>query len=550
MTIELEHEREIDPLAPRRDPDPAPRWAGPVAGLVAGGAAVFSGMVIAAVADVVSPIDAVGSEFIDRTPAWLKNWAIEQFGTNDKLALRVGIWTTLAVAALVVGFLARRRPMVGVVGIALFGVLGAVAAVRRPSESWLAALPALLGAIIGVWLLRYLIRIVRADDGASDLPRPSRAPRGWDRRRFLVASGSAAAAAAVAGAAADRLEQRRLQRLEDARDALVAPPVATAPAPPTPPDGQPPTAATPVVLETPAGAQLSPTTPFITPNEDFYLIDTALSVPRIALDRWSVEIGGMVSNPLSLSYDDLRARPQIERMITIACVSNEIGGNLIGNAVWQGVRLDELLNEAGVDPQAEQVFMTSVDGWTCGFPVGVALDGRDAMVALTMNGEPLPVEHGFPARVIVPGLYGYVSATKWLSRIELNRWEDEQGYWVPRGWSRDAPVKTQSRIDVPRSRETLAPGPTMVAGIAWAQRIGVAKVEVRIDRTEWLEATLGTEATDDTWRQWSFEWDATPGEHVVQVRATDKAGYTQTEEVARPDPDGATGWHTKTFDVE
>jgi DMSO/TMAO reductase YedYZ molybdopterin-dependent catalytic subunit len=253
---------------------------------------------------------------------------------------------------------------------------------------------------------------------------------------------------------------------------------------------------------------------------------------------------------LSISYDDLLARPMIERMITIACVSNQVGGDLIGNAVWQGVRLDELLLAAGVDPAAEQVFMTSVDGWTCGFPVGVALDGRDAIVAIGMNGEPLPLEHGFPARVIVPGLYGYVSATKWLSSIVLNRWDDEEGYWVPRGWSRDAPVKTQSRIDVPRARDTVPAGRLSIAGVAWAQHTGVARVEVNIDRTGWRDATLGTEANDDTWRQWVYEWDATPGEHVVQVRATDKSGYVQTEEVARPDPDGATGWHTRTFDVE
>jgi DMSO/TMAO reductase YedYZ molybdopterin-dependent catalytic subunit len=521
-------------------------------------------MLLARIAEVVSPIDAVGSDFIDRTPKWLKDWAIAQFGTNDKLALRAGIWITLAVAALVVGFIARRRPLVGLVGIGLFGVVGAAAAVNRPSESTSAAFPALAGAFVGCALLWYLIGIVRAGDGARQTPMRSRAPRGWDRRRFLVASGSAAAAAAVAGVASERLEQQRLDRLRDAAPDTL-PPVAPAEVtlPPVAPDGDAaaapapgsiepgaPGAPAPAVGEVPAGAQLSPTTPFITPNDDFYLIDTALSVPRIDVSRWTVEIKGMVSKPLSLSYTDLLMRPMIERMITIACVSNEVGGSLIGNAVWQGVRLSDLLNEAGVQPGAEQVFMTSVDGWTCGFPVGAALDGRDAMIAIGMNGEPLPLRHGFPARVIVPGLYGYVSATKWLSTIELNRWDDEVGYWVPRGWAREAPVKTQSRIDVPSGFGAITAGPTVIAGIAWAQRNGIAKVEVNVDRTEWREATLGTEATIDTWRHWSLEWDATPGEHVVQVRATDKTGYTQTEEVARPDPDGATGWHTRRFDVK
>jgi DMSO/TMAO reductase YedYZ molybdopterin-dependent catalytic subunit len=266
-----------------------------------------------------------------------------------------------------------------------------------------------------------------------------------------------------------------------------------------------------------------------------------------------MEIGGRVDNPISLSYDDLLARPQVERIITIACVSNEVGGNLIGNAVWQGVLLRDLLEEAGVQPEAEQVFGTSVDGWTCGFPVEAAFDGRDAMIAIGMNGEPLPVQHGFPARVIIPGLYGYVSATKWLSTLELTRWDEAEGYWIPRGWSRDAPIKTQSRIDVPGRGDEVARGTVAVAGIAWAQQRGVAKVEVRVDDGPWQEARLAPDVTIDSWRQWVYEWDTTAveaGDHRLQVRATDTTGETQTEEVARPDPDGATGWHTRTVTVQ
>lgn len=299
----------------------------------------------------------------------------------------------------------------------------------------------------------------------------------------------------------------------------------------------------------PAAATLSPVTPFITPNNEFYLIDTALSLPRINLDSWKVQIGGRVDAPFSLSYNDLLARPQVERVVTIACVSNEVGGNLIGNAVWQGVLLADLLNEAGVQSDAQQVFSTSVDGWNCGFPIEVAMDGRDAMIAIGMNGQPLPPRHGFPARLIVPGVYGYVSATKWLSKIELTTWDEAVGYWVPRGWSRDAPVKTQSRIDVPRRDDSVVAGPTPIAGIAWAQHRGIAKVEVRVDGGDWHEATLATDVTNDTWRQWLYQWDATSGEHTIQVRATDNDGQTQTEEVARPDPDGATGWHTRTIQV-
>jgi DMSO/TMAO reductase YedYZ molybdopterin-dependent catalytic subunit len=302
-------------------------------------------------------------------------------------------------------------------------------------------------------------------------------------------------------------------------------------------------------ISIPAGATLSPVTPFITAAGDFYRIDTALSFPRIGLSSYKVEIGGMVDNPLTLTYDDLLARPQVERVVTLCCVSNEVGGDLISNAVFQGVLLAPLLKEAGVQAGAEQVYSESLDGWTCGFPVEVALDGRDAMIAIGMNGEALPLEHGFPARLVVPGLYGYVSATKWLSKIELTTWDAEEGYWVPRGWARDAPIKTQSRIDVPRDGKSVAAGATKIAGIAWAQHRGVAKVEVQIDDGPWQEAQLGSDVTNDAWRQWVLDWDATPGTYTISVRATDKDGDTQTADHAPPDPDGATGYHTRTVEI-
>ena len=244
-----------------------------------------------------------------------------------------------------------------------------------------------------------------------------------------------------------------------------------------------------------------------------------------------------------------QARPQVQRTVTLCCVSNEVGGDLISNAVWQGVLLADLLKQAGVKPSAEQVFSTSVDGWTSGFPVSVALDGRDALVALGMNGAPLPLEHGFPVRLVIPGLYGYVSATKWLSTIELTTWDAHEGYWVPRGWSRDGPVKTQSRIDVPSSSVRTVAGPVAIAGIAWAQHRGIAKVEVQVDDRPWQVATLSSQDVDDAWRQWMLPWDATEGTHTVKVRATDKTGVTQTDQVAPPDPDGATGYHTRRIKV-
>ncbi len=498
-----------------------PRRFGALAGLASGGLAVALGMLFAAMTDVVSPIDAVGSEVIDRAPHWVKNFAIETFGTDDKLALRIGIITILGIAALALGAAAVRRWWVGVVGIGVFGIVGAAAAAHRPGESGGSAVPSVLGAIIGAFVLYKLVQ-----PRPIEYPGASQAPLGWDRRRFLLASGATVATASVAGALGVQKEGERVSELRDAA-AVPLPTTEIDPAAEIPPD-----------------AELFDDTPFVTPNGDFYRIDTAFSFPRIDVDKWSFEITGMVDTPMTVTYADLLAMPQVERVITLTCVSNEVGGDLIGNAVWRGVMLSDLLNAAGVQASAEQVFSTSVDGWTCGFPVAAAFDGRDAMVAVGMNGETLPLEHGYPARLVVPGLYGYVSATKWLAKIKLTSW-DEEGYWVPRGWSRDAPIKTQSRFDVLRavSGQSGAPGQYVIAGVAWAQHRGVEKVEVQIDDEAWQEAKLGADVSDDAWRQWLFEWDATSGEHHIALRATDKTGETQTEETARPDPNGATGYH-------
>ena len=504
-----------------------PRW-GAIAGLVAGGLAVSVGMVVAGIIEVVSPIDAVGSAFIDRVPPWLKELAIQWFGTNDKAALRVGIFAVLMVASLVVGALSVRRPIVGVVAFAAFGFVGAWAAASRPGEPASAWLPSLIGAAVGAVVLLRIVRAPRAG-GPIETPGPSRVPLGWDRRRFLITTGGAAAVATAAAGIAQMLERRRVDQIEQAI-----------------PDALPSVEPLPAI---PADATVDPTISYVTPNADFYRIDTALSFPRIDINRWKLDIGGMVETPVSFTYADLLARPQVERIVTLTCVSNEVGGKYIGNAVWQGVMLKDLLDEAGVQPGAEQVFSTSIDGWTCGFPVDLALDGRDAMVAVGMNGEALPLAHGFPARLVVPGLYGYVSATKWLRSIELTTWDAAEGYWVPRGWSREGPIKTQSRIDVPRRGAAVVAGPVRIAGVAWAQHRGIERVEVRIDDGEWQEATLAALVTDDSWRPWLLDWTATPGSHQVQVRATDKTGATQTEDVAPPAPDGATGYHTRRIDV-
>ncbi len=513
----------IDPFdaAPPLPTRPIGRGAAAVAGLVSGALAVAVGTLVAAITDVVSPIDAVGSEVIDRAPLWLKELAIQWFGTNDKLALRIGIVVILAVAAAIIGMASVRRPWLGLTGFMAFGLVGALAAGHRPGQTAGAVVPSIVGATVGAVVLRRLTRPV-----TIEVPGPSKAPLGWDRRRFLFTSGAAGVAAVAAAGVARSLESGRVDDLRDATRASL-----------------PPTGSSSVLDDVPAGATLSPVTPFITPADDFYRIDTALSFPRADRAKWAVEIKGMVDTPLRLTYDDLLALPQVERIITLCCVSNEVGDEYVGNAVWRGVMLKEILDQAGIRAGVEQVFSTSLDGWTCGFPIELATDGRDAMVALGMNGAALPLEHGWPARLVVPGVYGYVSATKWLSSIELTTW-DQQGYWVPRGWSRLGPIKTQSRIDVPRSGSTVAAGPQKIAGIAFAQHTGIAKVEVRVDEGEWQEARLGTDVTDDAWRQWVLDWQAPKGEHTIAVRATDKSGYTQTAERAPVAPDGATGHHT------
>jgi DMSO/TMAO reductase YedYZ molybdopterin-dependent catalytic subunit len=279
-------------------------------------------------------------------------------------------------------------------------------------------------------------------------------------------------------------------------------------------------------------------------NADFYRIDTALLLPRIDPAQWKLRIHGRVRKELELTFNDLLNRPQIERYVTLSCVSNEVGGDLVGNAKWLGVPLKDILEEAGPDPAADQVVSRSDDGFSAGTPTAVMLDGRDAMIAIGMNGEPLPIEHGFPARLVVPGLYGYVSATKWVTDIELTTFADFDAYWVPRGWSQQAPIKTQSRIDKPRAGSHTDRGQTVIAGVAWAPHRGVSKVEVQVDGGAWQPATLAEVASIDTWRLWSLPWNATPGDHQIRVRATDNGGQTQTEIAEPPAPNGATGWHT------
>ena len=555
----------------------------------AGVAGVFAAAVALGVAEVVAfatgplsaPLLAVGGVVVDNVPPGVKNIGVAVFGVHDKTALLTGTAVLLAAYAWGVGVLALRSWPAALGGIALFGAIGAAAALTRHDAGVLSALPSLIGAAVAVPVLRYLLTLatasptpvatapattgeataaaitggptasatgggttatgpVVAGGGAQAGPErqgPVPAPGGpgtaypqESRRRFLRGLGLVGAIAVVSGVAGRLLTSRRA--VTAARDAVVLPP---------------PVAAAPPV---PANAQAPGAVPYVTGNDDFYRIDTSLYPPQIDPANWQLKIFGMVRNPITLSWDDLLRRPMIERYVTLACVSNEVGGNLISNALWLGTPIKALLDEAQPLPGADQVVQRSVDGWTCGSPTATLTDGRDALLAIGMNGRPLPVEHGFPVRMVVPGLYGYVSACKWIIEIELSRFADFDAYWVPRGWSQQAPIKTESRIDTPRDGATRRAGTVVVAGVAWAQHRGIRGVEVQVDGGTWEPATLYGTVSADTWREWSYAWAATPGRHTVRVRATDSTGETQPSTPAPPEPNGATGWHAVHITVE
>jgi DMSO/TMAO reductase YedYZ molybdopterin-dependent catalytic subunit len=557
--------------------------AGAVAGLLA--AAVAIGVAQLAAGLTVpqsSPVLAVGQAAIDLTPEPVKNFAISTFGVNDKNVLLGGILILLAVFAAVIGILAVRRLAFGLWGLAVFACIGLAAALTRPAADPGYAIPTLVGAAAGAFALTRLVRVARAltpdasgtrrggrtergpaDSRAlgstvvpltpPDLPAPAEAPERtapagssftflpnpddpgpspWPaRRRFLTASGIAVVTAAAGALVGRELITRH--NVNAARAALRFPKPAV-PAPPLPPGSN---------LNIPGLSS------FITPDGSFYRVDTALLVPEVDPATWQLRIHGMVQRELTLTFDQLLRRPLIEDYVTLTCVSNPVGGPYVGNALWLGARLADLIRQARPLAGASQLLCTSVDGFTSGTPLEVVLDGRDALLAVAMNGQPLPVEHGFPARMVVPGLYGYVSATKWVTDIEVTTFASANAYWVQRGWSQQAPIKTESRIDVPGSGATLAPGRTPVAGVAWAQHKGIAAVEVRVDAGPWREARLAAVPDIDTWRQWVWEWDATPGNHVIEARATDKTGYTQTAVQAPPPPNGASGYPSVTVTV-
>ncbi len=497
-------------------------------GLICGVVAVGAAQLVAGIVDPeASPIVAVGGAAIDATPEWLKSFAIRTFGSNDKRVLLAGIALVLAIIAALIGLAALRRASVGYAGLAVFALIGVAAALTRPSARPIDAVPSLVGGLTGALMLWTFLRALASRPTA---PPEQPIPAGIDRRRFFLTGAAGAAAALVAGGAG-RLLARRFEA--DASRAAVHLP--TPDATPGPPAG--------------ADLRVPGISSFITPNETFYRVDTALLVPAVKAEDWQLHIHGMVERELNLTFDQLMSRPLIERDVTLTCVSNEVGGRYVGNARWLGAPLKDVLGEAGVDPRADQLVSRSVDGFTAGSPTSVVMDGRDAMLAIAMNGEALPLEHGFPVRMIVPGLYGYVSATKWIVDIELTTFDAFDAYWVRRGWAQQAPIKTQSRIDTPRQGARVSTGSVPVAGVAWAQHRGIANVELRVDGGAWVAARLSAEDTVDTWRQWVVMWDAMPGEHVLEVRATDRTGMAQPEVPAPPFPDGATGYHTVVVQV-
>jgi len=577
------------------DPQPSRRWPRPRAGTATG---VFTGLLTAAVALGVgqlvagvtgsegSPVVAVGGAAIDLTPPPLKNFAISTFGANDKTALVIGILFLLGVVAATIGVAAVRRFSYGLAGLGVFAAIGLIAALTRPTAHPADVLPSLVGAAAGLIAMSRLVRaaheaapgsegeyggphgaaVTAADGaagpgagprapGASWVPRrpatapatlgqpaapggparppgvhgappgaPDPAPAG--RRQFLVTSSVAVVAAGASGIVGRVLAER--SSVSRARATLkLPPPIKRAPG-------------------LPAGTDLHirGLSPFVTPNNAFYRVDTALVLPQVPPSSWQLRIHGMVAHEMTLTFDDLVKLPLLEDWVTLCCVSNPVGGPYIGNALWLGASLSKLLRAAGIRAGAEQLLCTSVDGFTSGTPVQTVMDGRDALLAVAMNGNPLPVAHGFPARMVVPGLYGYVSACKWITDIKVTTFAGEFAYWAQRGWSQRAPIKTESRIDVPTAASTVRAGRTPVAGVAWAQHKGIEAVEVRVDGGDWHQARLAAVPGIDTWRQWVWEWDATRGDHVIEARATDATGYTQTAATAPPEPNGATGYPT------
>ena len=500
---------------------------------------VLTGVVTLAVAEAVaaimvlpsgSPLFGVGSLVIDLVPGWFKTVVIALFGTGDKVALLVGLGILVLLLAVGIGILQYRRPPWGILALVAVGIVALLAVVTRAESSALSAVPTLVGVLGGVIVLRLGVdRLHRWAEAAAS--RPARAA--VTRRGFLVMLGATTAGALVVGLGA-RAINAGTAAVNAVREAIALPKPAIAEA------------------AFPAGAALDVPgiSPLLSANDTFYRIDTALQVPVVDAATWKLRVTGMVEREVEITFDELLALPLVEHTVTLMCVSNEVGGSLVGNATWLGYPIRDLLAKAGPLAGADMVLSTSVDGFTAGSPLEVLLEkDRQSLLAVGMNGVPLPLEHGFPARLVVPGLYGYVSATKWVTELKVTTFAKDMGYWTPRGWDALGPVKTASRIDVPQSGASVSAGRVAVAGVAWAQHRGIEGVEVRVDDGAWEPATLADAISIDTWRQWVYEWDATSGNHTVAVRATGAVNDTQRDVRIPPAPNGSEGYHTITVNV-
>ncbi|APX33527.1 oxidoreductase [Brachybacterium sp. P6-10-X1] len=504
---------------------PVPWWSA-IAGVVAGLALVAIAQLLSLIFSSSSaPFVAVGGGFIDIIPPWVKDLAIGLFGTHDKLVLFASMIAVYVVLTGLIGAFGAGRPRLAAAALAGLGLFATIIVLTRAGTGAADAIPTVVGTVAAVPLLVIMLRAVD----------PAAIGTAWERRRALVGIGALGVGAVVAAAIARGVTASRELAHRAAQYVLPEP---VEPAQPIPEDAQ---------------VTVKGMPPYVTPNADFYRIDTALAVPRVDPTSWQLRIHGLVDRELTLSFEELLAEPMIAKHVTLACVSNPVGGDLAGNATWLGVPVRDLLERVGVQDGADMVLSRSIDGFTASTPLEALTDARDSLIAVGMNGEPLPQQHGYPVRMVVPGLYGYVSATKWLTELKVTRFADDLAYWSTRGWSERGPIKIASRVDVPRSFAELAPdadGAVMLGGTAWAQQRGIAAVEVRIDDGDWREADLGAEVTEDTWVQWSLRWeDPAPGDHTATVRATDGEGELQTEERANPAPNGASGWHRVDFTV-
>ena len=519
-----------------------------------------------------SVLGSLAQVVVERTPGEIVTQGIELLGQADIPVLIASVTLGALALCVLLAILAVRRPTLALLGVALLGAIGLAATFIEPFMETVPTVVTLAAALLaGTAVAESMLRSAGVREtkpaqsaASSGSPGGPNSPVRWretggsisvNRGGFLALGGGAALAGLVAlgvgrllsGGSQTAAAPKKLDLAGGASSERQGG------------DGQNGGNQNDVTHETlpepPADASLGVEgiPELITPASSFYLIDAALTSPRVNAADWKLSVKGAVENPVEFSYKDLQEMSTIESDVTLSCVSNPVGGGLVSNGRWTGVLLSDVLKEAGVSREnitraSEQLVGRSVDGFTAGFRTDIALDGRHALVAFGLNGSELPIKHGYPVRLVVPGLYGYVSATKWLSEIELTSWNFD-AYWIQRSWTKEGPVKIQSRIDTVNGGANVQAGTVPIGGVAWAPHTGIDGVEVSTDNGQtWNEARLASQLHPDTWRQYVYDWDATPGSHTLQVRATDGEGKLQTPEEQPAHGggglDGASGYHT------